>query len=1020
MSSIENDELNSIAIIGMAGKFPKAKDIYEFWNNLCNGVDGVSFYSDDELINFGIDQSLIKDPDYVKARADLDDIDKFDSDFFRYNSKEADIMDPQHRMLLECAWATMEDAGWDPEKYDGKIGVFAGESMSSYMLFNIYPTMGKVASTATLQAAIGNDKDSITSTIAYKLNLTGPAITVQSSSSTSLVSVSMACQSILNYQCDMALAGGVSVGPPEKSGYLYQEGGILSHSGHTLSFDSRADGFVPGSGLGLVLLKRLDEAIADRDHIYAVIKGCAVNNDGSAKVSYSAPSVNAQAEVVAEAQAAADVNPESISYVECHGTGTKMGDPIEFEAITQAFRAYTNKKQYCAIGSAKSYIGHLDAAAGVTGLIKTSLMLENKKIPPVLNFQKPNEKINLENSPFYINKSLIDWNDNLLPRRAGVSSIGMGGTNAHVILEEAPVRLHQRKDSGPNLIVLSAKTEAALERVSDNLKSFIERRPNIDLRDMSYTLSSGRRAFSYRRFLVESSVEGIAHKLERCKNIVVPISKVEYSNRPIVFMFTGQGSQYVNMAKELYENEAYFKEIIDQCCEIINNIIGFDVRTIMFMKHDSENETENKLVQTWLTQPLLFSIEYAYTMLLKQWGGEPKAMIGHSLGEYVAACIAGVFTLEQALRIVCQRGKCMAKMSEGTMLAVKLSEEELRLYLNDNIDLSVINSPEECIVSGKAEDINELVSILVKDEIKCIRLKTSHAFHSRMVDEIISEFKALKEFGSLKAPKIPFISNVTGTWITDQEAISVEYWARHMRCPVQFMKGIHELSKNQEYIYLEVGTGALSRFVNESGVSLDNITNHCIRHKTRPISDREQLLYAIGDLWSKGAKIDWENYYEADECYRVALPTYPFTKRSHWIEPELEMIQNKRTSKVSYTEAVEESEEKMEYSTYEKVKLIWQELLGIEVVDDNSDFFVLGGHSLLATQLISRLKNYAGIHVSIQKFYENPTIAGLMSNIEVEEPQNDSDTLGNLLKEIETMSEEEVSMMLAAMEEEDE
>ena len=612
-----NDDLNTVAIIGMAGRFPKADNVDRFWQNLVNSVECISFYTDEELLEAGIAPEVLQNPDYIKAKGEVGNVDVFDASFFGITQREAEVTDPQHRMLLECAWEAMENAGYDSSKYDGSIGVYAGKSMDYYLLLNVYPRIKKEISSGSLQAAIGNDKDSLTTTIAYRLNLTGPAITIQTSSSTSLVAVCVACQSLLTYQCDIALAGGITAGPPIKSGYLYQAGGIWSDDGHCRAFDARSKGFVPGSGMGMVVLKRLEDALADGDQVWAVIKGFAVNNDGSKKVSYAAPSVDAQSEVVAQALAAADVNPETISYIETHGTGTNLGDPIEMTALIQAYRSRTDKKQFCAIGSAKTNIGHLDNAAGVTGLIKTAMALKNKKIPASLNFNEPNPAIDFENSPFYVNTKLKEWKTNGFPRRAGVTSLGMGGTNAHVILEEAPekgsmIEDREQKSEGREyqLLLFSAKTRTALDKMTENLGGHLKDN-QVNLADAAYTLALGRRDFGYRRVALVQNLEDAVPTLENLTAGRVFNSVCNITEMPVVFLFSGQGSQYVNMGKDLYQSEPVFKENIDRCAEYLIPLLGIDLREIIYPADEKDvSDNTEKLKETWLTQPALFIIEY--------------------------------------------------------------------------------------------------------------------------------------------------------------------------------------------------------------------------------------------------------------------------------------------------------------------------------------------------------------------------------------------------------------------------
>ena len=772
------EQIEGIAIVGMAGRFPGARNLEEFWRNLKNGVESISFFTDDELLAEGMDPALVGNANYIKARGVLGDIEYFDAPFFGHSPRFAELMDPQHRAFLECAWSALENAGYDAGRYKGRIGVYGGQSMNTYMITNLLDQLDLVASVDGLQAAIGNDKDSLTTEVAYKLNLKGPGITIQSSSSTSLVAVHVACQSLLGYECDMALAGGVSIHCPEKAGYMYSEGGTTSRDGHCRAFDAKAQGFVSGHGVGVVVLKRLEDALADGDYIWAVIKGSAVNNDGSLKVSYMAPSVDGQAEVVALAQAIAGVNAESIGYIEAHGTATAMGDPIEITALTQAFRLATKKTGFCVIGSVKTNIGHLDSAAGVAGLIKTALVLRHKAIPPTLHFEKPNPRIDFRNSPFYVNTALIPW-DSPGPRRAGVTSLGMGGTNAHVILEEAPDGGSAGESRPWQLFLLSAKTPTALETASANLAGHLREHPGLDPADVAYTLQIGRKMFQHRRMLLCRGLDEACAALSPCDPERVLTAEGEPKAKPIAFMFSGQGAQHVEMAAGLFHGEPVFRAQLDLCAELLRPHLDLDLREVLYPAEGGREEAARRLGQTSITQPALFAIEYALARLWMSWGIRPQAMIGHSIGEYVAACLAGVFPLEQALALVAARGRLMQDLPSGSMLAVPLSEEKVAPLLGQELSLAAVNGPSLCVVSGPTDAVAALEKKLAGTV--CRPLLTSHAFHSAMMEPILERFTALLGKAELHPPAIPYVSNVTGRWITEAEAMDPAYWARHLR-----------------------------------------------------------------------------------------------------------------------------------------------------------------------------------------------------------------------------------------------
>jgi phthiocerol/phenolphthiocerol synthesis type-I polyketide synthase E len=887
-----SDALESIAIIGMAGRFPGAKNVRQFWQNLCDGVESVSFFTDEELIASGIEPELFNHPNYVKANAVLDDIEMLDAPFFGLTPREAQMMDPQHRLLLECAWNALEQAGYDSQAYEGKIGLYAGSSMSAYMYANLYsnPALLKQVDFDIIQQqdpiSLGNDRDYLTTRISYKLGLTGPSVSVNTACSTSLVAAHMACQSLLNYQCDMALAGGVSIQVPQKAGYLYREGGINAPDGHCCAFDAKAQGTLFCSGLGLVLLKRLEDALADGDRIYAVMKGSAINNDGKQKISYTAPSVDGQAGVIAEALAMADVPAESISYIEAHGTGTALGDPIEVTAMTQVFRLSTDKKQFCGIGSVKPNVGHLNRAAGVAALIKLVMALDNKLIPPSINYESPNPQIDFPNTPFYVNTKLQEWKPEGYPRRAGISSLGFGGTNAHAILEQAPAREPSSPSRSQQLLLLSARTEAALTKMTQNLAEYLKENPDVNLADVAYTLQVGRRGFDKRRIVACRDVPDAIATLESVNPQRVFTSSGVPKDRAIAFMFSGQGSQYVNMAQELYKSEPAFQEPLDRCAEILKPLLGLDLRDIFYPSESETGSASQQLTQTSLTQPALFVIEYALAQLWQSWGIYPQAMVGHSIGEYVAACLAGVFSLEEALSLVAARGQLMQELPPGSMLAVPLTEAEIQPLLTPELSLALINGPNRCVISGTTAAIEALEQQLAAKEVEGRRLHTSHAFHSAMMEPILDRFIELVKKVDLKTPQIPYISNVTGTWIKAEEATDPNYWAKHLRQTVRFSDGLQQLMAEPDQILLEVGPGRTLTTLalqHPSRKPQQTVLNS-VRHPQDSYSDLAFLLTALGKLWLAGVKIDWSSFYEGEQRYRLALPTYPFDYQRYWVE----------------------------------------------------------------------------------------------------------------------------------------
>ncbi|MDQ2097151.1 MAG: type I polyketide synthase [Tychonema bourrellyi B0820] len=889
-NSQENPELDGIAIIGMAGRFPGAASVDELWQNLCGGVESTTLFGDAEL-DPSIDPNLRQNPNYVKARGILDGADRFDAAFFGVSPREAEITDPQQRIFLEIAWAALENAGCDPNTFNGSIGVYAGTGNNTYFPNNIAGRSDVISRAGEFQVMVGNEKDYIATRTSYKLNLKGPSVSVHTACSTSLVAVCQAFYALMSYQCDLALAGGISITVPQNSGYLYQEGGMFSSDGHCKPFDAKAEGTVFGNAAGAVVLKRLEEAIADRDTIYAVIRGVGLNNDGAAKVSFAAPSVDGQADAIAMAHAMAGVDPETISYVETHGTATPLGDPIEIEALTQAFALAcdlkSTAKQFCAIGSVKSNFGHTIAAAGVTGLIKTALALKHQQIPATLHFEQPNPAIDFANSPFYVNAELSEWKAGKTPRRAGVSSFGVGGTNAHVVLEEAPA-LEPSSPSRPRqLLLLSAKTPSALDAATGNLRSHLAQHPEIDLADAAYALQIGRQAFNYRRFAVCSDRTDAVQVLESLPPLRTATRCTESRNPAVIFMFPGQGAQYVNMGLNLYESEPLFRSTVDRCAEILQPHLGRDLRKVLYPGSDEATAAES-LRQTFLTQPAIFTVEYALSKLWQSWGVIPQGAIGHSIGEFVAATLAGVFSLEDALMLVAARGRLMQDLPGGSMLSVRLPAAQVEGRLSADLAVAAVNAPDLCVVSGPTEAIALFQQQLESESVVCKQLHTSHAFHSPMVDSIVEPFAEYVKKVQLSAPTIPFVSTVTASWITAEQATDPMYWARHLRATVRFADGIKELWQDPNRILLEVGprTTAATLARKQAKDLKKQVAISSLSDNNENQSEWTALLSAIGQLWLCGVSIDWQSFYQEETRDRLPLPTYPFESKRFWIEPK--------------------------------------------------------------------------------------------------------------------------------------
>ncbi len=885
-TSVEIDD-TAIAVIGLAGRFPGARDVSQFWSNLRDGVESIQILSAAAVVAAGVPASLANDPNYVAAEGLLEDIDKFDAAFFGFNPREAEILDPQHRFLLECAWEALEDTGYNPETCQKLIGIYAGVSSPTY-LFNNLSTNPELAQSAGFgQLMLGNSADFLTTRVSYKLNLKGPSYVVQTACSTSLVAIHVACQSILSGECDIALAGGVSINSRQGSGYIYKEGGIASKDGHCRAFDADGTGTVGGNGVGLVVLKQLSAALADGDYIHALIKGSSINNDGSAKIGYTAPSVEGEARAIAEALSMAGVEAETITYIETHGTATRLGDPIEIAALTKAYGARTRRKGFCGLGTVKTNIGHLDAAAGVAGLIKTVLALKHKAMPPSLHFVTPNPEINFEDSPFYVNTSLREWESRAAPRRAGVSSFGVGGTNAHVILEEAPAR-QPSSVSGPyQLLTLSARTPSALDAAHARLLAYLKDNPDVNLADVAYVHHVGRKQFGRRRAVVCRDVKDAIEALEGGGSNAALSGTCETAETRAVFMFPGQGAQYVNMTRELYEFVPAFREPLDACSRLLEPILEGDLRDILFPPSEEAEEAGRRLAQTSVTQVALFATEYALAKMLQEWEIKPAAMIGHSVGEYVAACMAGVFSLEDGLRLVATRGRLMGSVEPGAMCSIALPAAEVSAMLGPGLSLAAVNGASLCVASGPAEEIAGLEERLLRKEIPSRRLHTSHAFHSAMVEPVIEPFLKVLRGVKLNPPTLPYISNVTGGWITAEEATDPHYWARHLRETVQFAAGLKELCGEAGNVLLEVGPGrALSSLVrqNNPGAATPKALS-CLRHASESQSDVAHLWRTLGLLWLQGVAINWRNFYTREERRRLPLPTYPFERQRFWVEP---------------------------------------------------------------------------------------------------------------------------------------
>jgi amino acid adenylation domain-containing protein len=996
------------AVIGMAARFPGAVDINRFWSNLKNGVESICFFSDGELEEAGVDPGLLENPDYVRAGGVLENVDSFDAPFFDYTHREAEVMDPQVRIFHEITWEALEDAGYDAQRYPGLIGLYAGAAPNGLWEIQALLTgMSGKSSPDTFSAVQLSDKDYLCTRVSYKLDLKGPSFPLYTTCSTSLVAIHLGVQALLGGECDMAVSGGVRLSYPREAGYLYQEGMVYSPDGHCRAFDAKAGGIVGGEGAAVVVLKRLGDALRDRDNIYAVIKGSAVNNDGKRKVGFTAPSIKGQLEVIKAAFRMADVSPESIGCIETHGTGTIMGDPVEIEALKMAFN--TDKKGFCALGSVKTNIGHTDAAAGAAGLIKTVLALKYNVIPPSLHFEAPNPEIDFESSPFYVNTKLTPWErPGGYPRRAGVSSFGVGGTNAHIILEEWPEQAGRKAQGAgrPHLILLSAKTPSALERMTKNLGNYLKENPGLNLADAAYTLQVGRGEFAFRRMLVcsglEEAIEALSLKQEESYGA---------DQREVIFMFSGQGAQYVDMGRDLYRTEPVFRETMDRCFALLKPLLGYDMSRSIKEWSSLDRERQAEIIQ-----PFIFTFEYSLAQLLMAWGIRPRAMIGYSLGEYAAVCLSGVLSLEETLDLVVFRGRLTARQPERVMLNVPLGEEELQVLLKeggfDDVSIAVVNEP-SCIAAGSREAIERLKNRLKEKRVLSMWVDVPQATHWVMTDTALAEFRQKIRQLNIKEPGIPFISCVTGEWVTAEGLRDPASWGRLLHDTVRFSRGIRnliEIKKEKNPVFIEVGPGRdltvmVKRYIDEkAGQQAVNL----VRPQQQEIPDDYYLLERIGRLWLSGVPIDWQGYYKTEKRFRVSLPTYSFDAYRYRRDTTIfrfiaDMLSGKEVHIRGLVSAGPEPgaavqpppELLYEYpdqgrptayaaprSTLEhQLAELWQDFFGLLPVGIDDDFFDMGGDSLKAVHMVNRIHRETDVRVSLEEFFKRSTIRVLSEYI---------------------------------------
>jgi phthiocerol/phenolphthiocerol synthesis type-I polyketide synthase E len=889
MSGGNGAAFEPIAIIGMRGRFPGANDLDQYWANLVAGVESIAVLTAEEMRAAGVTDELMQLPGYVNAAPVLDAVDEFDAEFFGFSARDAALTDPQHRLFLETTWEALEDAGHDPATHPGMIGLFGGCELSGY-LYQLFLNKEQLGYLDGMQLMVTNDKDHLCTQVSYRLDLRGPSVVVQTTCSTSLVAVALACESLHARRCDIALAGGVTVRVPQRGGYFYTPGSILSPDGHCRPFDAEAQGTIVGSGVGLVVLRRLRDALADGDNVRAIILGAGLNNDGSDKAGYTAPSFRGQAAAIQAAQAMSGVSADTIGYIEAHGTGTILGDPIELSALIEAFKPHTDRRGFCGIGSVKSNFGHLSCAAGVAGLIKTVLVLERGAIPPTVHYKAPNPAIDFAGSPFYVTTSVRQWERSQTPRRAGVSSFGVGGTNAHLVVEEAPEPPASREWRPHQLLVLSGRSPAALDNATARLAAHLERHPELHLADVAFTLHVGRRPFRHRRVVV-AAADDPAGAVAALREPDLAATEAATAP-PVVFMFPGQGAQYPGMAEGLYRSEPVVRRAVDHCARVLKPALGGDLRRLLFPGPRRRKQAAETLRDTRWAQPALFTVEYAVAELLRSWGIQPAAMIGHSVGEFVAAALAGVMTLDDALALVARRGQLISALPRGSMLAVMTAVDDLEPFLDGEVSLAAVNAPGLCVLSGPSGAIERIEAALGDQDIPARQLHTSHAFHSSMMDPVLQEFEALVTETMLSPPAIPFVATLTGQW-ADGAVREPGYWRAQLRSTVRFADGLRALlaadsPAGMEPVLLEVGPGrTLATFAAETARAAAR-TPPCLASLPAPgeqRADTEVVLGALGQLWANGVAVDWPSFHRTERRRRVSLPTYPFERRSYWIGP---------------------------------------------------------------------------------------------------------------------------------------
>lgn len=1013
------DTSKNIAVIGMSGRFPGADNLQEFWKILAEGRSVFSSFSDADLQQEGIAADISSQTNYVKVGSTLNNIETFDAKFFDVPAREALVLDPQHRLFMEGCWESLEMAGYSGPHTSRSIGVFAGASMNSYWMHNLAFQPAYVTTPQGFQSLLGNEKDYLATRVAYKLNLQGPAVTVQTACSTSMVAIHMACQNLLLGECDMALAGGVSIKVPHRAGYLYQEGLPFSLDGSCRSFDKESSGTVFGSGMGVVLLKPYDEALEDGDPILAVIRGSSFNNDGNRKIGFTAPSELGQQTALKVALLRADVDPASVTYIEAHGTGTHLGDPIEVSAIQQAYESAGAEP--CAIGSVKSSIGHLETAAGISGFIKTVLMLQHQQLVPAAGFNELNPYIDLDKSRLYINSQLQAWKPKAGIRRAAVSSFGMGGTNVHLVLEEAPAQRRQQSAIPTKNFVLpfSAKSQLSLDTMTTNLKKWLSENPDADIKDLAFSLQQRKAVFPFKRTLV---AEDIATALDTLQNRPEKVFSLNSNlQEQVIFLYAGAGAQYANMGRDLYESEPTYREAVDFCADFLKPLLGLDIRTAMFV---AESELEVGMLQLQATNlmfPASFCVQYALTILLQSWGITPLAAMGHSHGEYMVAWLSGVMSIETALTLVAKRATLMLKLLPGAMAVVPASLIQVQTALADYpICIAAINSENNTVISGAVAHVETAKTIL--QERLTIEVKSLHVnagLHSKLTESIYEEFLCEVKNHRLGPPKQPWLSSITGDWVNADQVCQASYWADHMRHTVNFKDACEKLyDKYPSALFIDMGPGrVVGELFRTNAVKMPPIVSP-FRSPHQKIKDSDCLLEEIEKLWLLGLPIHWHLMDRTkDKHYLSDLPTYPFDRQRYWVSPPAAaaaqtLLDFDCGASGSHEKDVALGESlrpnlmtpfaEAETETQLQIKKIWQDFFGVSGLGIYDNFIELGGTSLLATEVNSAIKAAFKVDITLAQFLEAGNIFELANKIAKMRTEVDEKIMLELLKEIET------------------